>query len=144
MEKDQSMVSAFMVSYDQLVVAIISLYFLTVSRYWLGLFLIQTVLNALALLCALAMLPESPKWLLSKGRRQEAIESLNRVAEVNLSDVKITENSHFAESSTSGPRNEGMHSTSKLTTNLLIMCTMFLFINLAYFIALFMSSAFEG
>ena len=146
MDRHQNMVSALMVGSDQLVVAFIALYFLTVSRYWLGILLVQTVLSALALLYVLAMCPESPKWLLSKGKRQEAIVCLNRVAEVNKSDIRLDESVHFAESRPLCSRNESEETSTtwKLNLNLFIMCTMFMFLNLAYFMARFMSSAFEG
>jgi len=74
------MVSAIMTSYDQLVVAFMVIYFLTVSKNVVGILAIQTGLSALALLYTLLACPESPKWLLSKGRKQEAIEVLNQIA----------------------------------------------------------------
>ena len=77
MKKHLGLVTAVMTSYDQLVVAIMVAYFLTVSRKVAGILIIQTGLSALALLYALLTCPESPKWFLAKGRKHEAIRVLN-------------------------------------------------------------------
>jgi hypothetical protein len=41
--------------------------------------------------------PESPKWLLIKGRRADAITALNRIAVFNKSEYKIPEDAEFME-----------------------------------------------
>ena len=65
----QIMMAALMTSYDQLCVAIMAIYFLTVSREVAGILIIQTGLSALAFLYVFLSCPESPKWLLAKGRK---------------------------------------------------------------------------
>lgn len=43
------------------------------------------------------MVPESPKWLLINGRREEAIEALNWIARVNRSEHRIHPDTQFVE-----------------------------------------------
>ena len=42
-------------------------------------------------------MPESPKWLLINGRKEEAIEALNRMAKLNGSEVRFSTTDHFQE-----------------------------------------------
>jgi len=43
------------------------------------------------------MIPDSPRWLLSKGKREEAISVLNKIARINGSKNRIAANAHFME-----------------------------------------------
>lgn len=43
------------------------------------------------------IVPESPKWLLLQGRREEAIKVLNYIAWINRSKTKIAPNTQFVE-----------------------------------------------
>ena len=43
------------------------------------------------------LVPESPKWLLLQGRREEAIKVLNYIAWINRSKTKIAPNTQFVE-----------------------------------------------
>jgi hypothetical protein len=40
---------------------------------------------------------ESPKWLLVKGRRKDAIECFNKIAEINLCARRIPADATFSE-----------------------------------------------
>ena len=72
------------------------LYFLYVSKNWVYLSLFFCFLSYLAL--ALAFIcPESPRWHLVNGRSVEAIDTLNKIAEMNKVDGRIPSDTVFAE-----------------------------------------------
>jgi hypothetical protein len=49
----------------------------------------MTSIGTLSFLIVLLLVPESPKWLLINGRKQEAVEALNKIAKINGVDSKI-------------------------------------------------------
>ena len=59
-----------------------ALYFLTINN-WRILFTFTTILHAFATFFVLKYLPESPKWLYSKGKINESLESIKYIADVN-------------------------------------------------------------
>ena len=71
--------------FDGMTMAVTCIYYLIISRnwIWLNLFfcLLAYVATAVILIC-----PESPRWHLVNGRKAEAIEALNMIAEMNLCD----------------------------------------------------------
>jgi|LauGreDrversion4_2_1035121.scaffolds.fasta_scaffold240266_1 inner membrane protein involved in colicin E2 resistance len=68
---------------------VICLYSLFISRNWFYLYLFMTSIGTLSFLIVLLLVPESPKWLLINGRKQEAVEALNKIAKINGVDSKI-------------------------------------------------------
>jgi len=87
--KHKGVASGFLGSFDCITVAVIPVYFLYISKNWLPLYILMLVLGVLGLLFMLFVAPESPKWLLVKGRKEEAIEVFNRVALINQSKNRI-------------------------------------------------------
>ena len=59
-----------------------ALYFLTINN-WRLLFLCTTILHAFATFFILKYLPESPKWLYSKGKINESLEIVKYIANIN-------------------------------------------------------------
>lgn len=84
---------------DSLPMVITCLYFLYVSKNWIHLSLFFCCLSYLALLLAF-ICPESPRWLLVKGRSAEAIEALNKIARMNKVAARIPANAIFVEDPT--------------------------------------------
>ena len=78
--------------------AIFGIYSLLISRDWYPLLLFNFCTNLLAYLMLFVM-PESPKWLLYGGRREDAIASLNYMAWFNGCDKEsyIPEDADFEE-----------------------------------------------
>ena len=56
-----------------------------------------TVLGLIALLFMLFISPENPKWLLIKGRKEEAISAFNKIAVINGSNFRIESDAIFIE-----------------------------------------------
>jgi len=81
--KHKQMVNGVINAFDTSTLAFTSLYFLYVSRDWIYLYLTLAVAAAIAQTTLVLLIPESPKWLLIKGRRTEAIAALNRIAAFN-------------------------------------------------------------
>ena len=59
-----------------------ALYFMTINN-WRLLFLFTTILHVFASFFVLKYLPESPKWLYSKGKINESLEAIKNIAEIN-------------------------------------------------------------
>ena len=70
-------------SFDAGSLGFICLYFLLISTNWFPLMLFMTVLSTLAFLVLVFILPESPSWLLAKGRVSEAVDVLNFMGRTN-------------------------------------------------------------
>jgi len=71
--KHKGIASGLLGSYDCITVAVIPVYFLYISKNWFPLYLLMLILGILSLIFMLFVATESPKWLLVKGRRDEAI-----------------------------------------------------------------------
>ena len=93
-------VSVTLTSFDSFTIAVVCLYFLLVSRDWFPLMMTMTALCTLALLFAAWYMPESPTWLLSKGRVSEAIDSFNQIGRINGAKKLIPANATFVEAPT--------------------------------------------
>jgi hypothetical protein len=90
--KHKGIASGLLGSFDCITVAVIPLYFLYVSKNWFPLYLLMLSLGISSLVFMLLCGTESPKWLLAKGRRQEAIDEFNKVAKINFCNQRIPEN----------------------------------------------------
>lgn len=95
--KHKSMVNGVMNAFDTSTLAVTSVYFLFISRDWLYLYLFLAVLATICQITLLLVVPESPKWLLIKGKRNEAIAALNRIAVFNKTDYLIPNDAEFVE-----------------------------------------------
>ena len=71
-------------------------WYLFISRDWFPLNFGMLVITWIAAILAF-FVPESPKWLLVKGRKIEAVTGLNRLASCNKSAFKLDANKMFEE-----------------------------------------------
>lgn len=65
------------------------IFFLTISRNWFWLWFTMTLVGTIAYILSMLLLPESPKWLIYRGREAEAIDVLNYIAKVNGSEFRF-------------------------------------------------------
>ena len=65
-----------------------ALYFLTINN-WRLLFLFTTLIHVISTFFILKYLPESPKWLYSKGKINEAIEVMKQIATINGKENEV-------------------------------------------------------
>ena len=65
-----------------------ALYFLTINN-WRLLFLFTTLIHIISTFFILKYLPESPKWLYSKGKINEAIEVMKQIASINGKENEV-------------------------------------------------------
>lgn len=77
--------------------AFICAYFLLISRDWFPLMLFMTVLSTIAYLACVFVLPESPFWLFTHGRKRDAIDVLNYIGKLNGASHKIEYSVNFVE-----------------------------------------------
>ena len=80
--KKTQLVSAVTLGNDGLMLVIASLWFMLISRKWWTLFFLATMLVYLTLALVVGM-PESPKFLVSRGRYAEAREVMTKIARIN-------------------------------------------------------------
>ena len=85
--------------FEGLTLSIVGVYYLFISRDWynlcLAMLIVSLVATALIPLC-----PESPRWLLTNGLREEAITELNWIARLNGQTQQISESTIFVEDPT--------------------------------------------
>ena len=72
-EKRKTMASVSMSCFNTATIAVVCLYFWAITKNWMPLFLGMSVLNTVAFIFSAFFMPESPKWLIEKGRVEEAI-----------------------------------------------------------------------
>ena len=89
--------SVSMTSFDSSPMFVYSLYLLFISRNWMPIILATTILAAISLIFAAICMPESPSWLLSQGRVEEAIDSFNVIAKFNGVSARIPHGTTFHE-----------------------------------------------
>jgi len=70
-------------SFDSATMAVVCLYFIFVSKDWFPLIFGLTLLSTISLIIIVFILPESPIWLLNKGRTGDAIDALNKIGRIN-------------------------------------------------------------
>lgn len=90
-----TMINAF----DALPIAIVCLTYMFITRYWLWVCLAGTILTYVATVASF-FCPESPRWHLNNGRTADAIDTLNKIAEMNSSEEKVPTNAIFVEDPT--------------------------------------------
>ena len=81
-------------------------FYLLVSRDWLPIYSFYVYAGCLALLVQGAFLPESPRFLLINGRKQEAVAALNRISSLNGASHRFTTDDVFAEEEAEEPAGE--------------------------------------
>jgi len=84
-------------SFDAIPYIVICVYFDHMSSNWLPLQVFMTSLGVLAYVFILLAMPESPRWHLIKGNKEEAIDSLNQIAHFNGSLNRIPFDARFIE-----------------------------------------------
>lgn len=89
--KHKAAASSFINAIDCLTMAISALFYSYVSNYWYDLQITMYTIGMSALVLA-SFLPESPKYLITGGKMQEAIKALNYIAMFNMSKSRIPEN----------------------------------------------------
>jgi hypothetical protein len=97
MRKDNQMSVGVLNAIDSLTLTVLALYFTFVSKEWFYLYLTMTSLGALSLAFMLLVSPDSPRWLLAKGRKEEAIAAFNKIAVLNGSQNRIPAEAVFVE-----------------------------------------------
>jgi len=95
--KYETAMSASITSFDCATAAVVCLYFITISRDWFPLFFAMTLLSTLSYLTIVFILPESPIWLLNKGRTADAIAALNKIGRYNGVEKQIPADAVFLE-----------------------------------------------
>ena len=85
--------------FDAIPMAVFCFYVSYIQKDWLGINLIATGLSYIAFIMAF-FCPESPRWYLVNGRREEAIKTLNYMAKVNRSPYTIPKDAQFVEDPT--------------------------------------------
>lgn len=76
-------------AWDQISMGLACIFTIFVSRHWFYLYSTVTILATLSYFLAMALMPESPKWLMFIGRESEAIDSLNYIAWLNGSEFRF-------------------------------------------------------
>lgn len=95
--KDTTISIGILNTWDSISLSVLTLYFLFCSRSWFPIFLVHTILCLVGLSFMLLVSADNPKWLLSKGRRTEAISAFNRIAVLNGSKNRIESDATFYE-----------------------------------------------
>lgn len=97
MSKDISVVCGFLNAWDLSTITVMVCYFLFISKNWVWLFFPMTALGLASHCFMMVFSPESPKWLLAKGKREEAIAAFNTIARWNRSPNFLPKDATFDE-----------------------------------------------
>lgn len=85
-------------AWDTATMAISCLFFILISRHWFWLYFTMTLLGTISYTVIMLTVPESPRWLLLNGKKQEAINAFNKICRINGCLDFIPENAEFIES----------------------------------------------
>ena len=96
--RHKQLVCGVMTGFDLTTITFLCLYFMNIDNNWYPLCFFMTILSAAAYVGAVALVPESPIWLLLQGKREEAIKALNWIAKMNGSENRIPDDATFEES----------------------------------------------
>jgi MFS family permease len=77
---------------------VFGLYVLLVSRDWFPIELFMWTIGILAYIAMYFLMPESPRWLLINGRKLEALEKYEYIADFNKTEFLIPQTANFQES----------------------------------------------
>ncbi len=70
-------------AFDNLTMTVICIYFKSVSKHWRYLFDFMVIVGITSFCILIFFVPESPKWLLLRGKQSEAIVVFNKIAAIN-------------------------------------------------------------
>lgn len=90
-------VLSFITVWDTLIVSIVNFSYLTFTNDWQPPFAFFTWFGAICIFLQILIIPDSPKFLLLAGRKQEAVNALNQIAQLNRSNFRFTINHKFIE-----------------------------------------------
>jgi len=86
----KSLMIGIVMAFDAATLMIIVFYFGYISSNWYPLFLFMTCVGLLAHLFMCYVSPDSPAWLLSQGRTEDAINALNKIGQINKCENLIS------------------------------------------------------
>lgn len=98
MRKDSAVSCGMLNWWDCATLAVITVYFTYVSKDYYPLFFWIIVAATVAHLFLMIWTPESPKFLLAKGRRQDAIKAFNQIGKMNGCQNTIADDAIFTDS----------------------------------------------
>jgi MFS family permease len=75
--------------FDAIPLSVICFYFMCFGRDTDGFLWVTVLLGLLSLVLTMVFLPESPRWQLMHGQREEAIKTFNYIAQINRSATRI-------------------------------------------------------
>lgn len=96
-EKYKAFVNVTMNAFDRVTMFVLCFFLIFLTRWWVVIAMVYWALAATAFLVICFMVPESPNWHIMNNRKDKAIAILNRIAEVNGSDARISDNSEFTD-----------------------------------------------
>jgi Sugar (and other) transporter len=82
---------------DTITLTISTLFYLFLSKNWFYLCFGFTVVGAVSHFYMIVCAPESPKWLLAKNRRLEAVSAFNQIAKLNFTQKRLPSTATFTE-----------------------------------------------
>lgn len=83
MRKDKSVSVGILNAWDTITLTVLTLYFLYWDKSWFNLCLFMTVLGTACHCFMIFCAPDSPKWLLAQGKREDAIIAFNKIGKYN-------------------------------------------------------------
>ena len=95
--KDKAVSCGVVSTWDALTAAVMAAYFIWVSKDWYYFCLVTTFIALVAGVLVILLAPDSPRWLVAKGRQEEAVRALNKIAVYNFSKNRIPLDATFEE-----------------------------------------------
>jgi len=95
--KHKLFVTTIMNAFDRSTIFFMAFFLIFIVRWWLAIALVYWILGILGLYVIRYHMPESPLWLEMNNRNEEAIEILNKIAEVNGVANRIDPMTEFTE-----------------------------------------------
>ena len=95
--KDKAVCCGVVNTWDCLTAAVMAVYFTFVSKDWFYFCLVTTFIALTAGVIVISFAPDSPRWLVAKGRQEDAVRALNKIAAYNFSKNRIPLDATFEE-----------------------------------------------
>jgi hypothetical protein len=93
----KSVTCGFLNAVDTITVTVATLYYLYWNKNWFNLCFWMTVIGGVSHFYMVIFAPESPKWLLVKNRRVEAVAAFNRIGKLNFTKRQLPSQATFIE-----------------------------------------------